>query len=368
MPNTHHSQANLKALRDQINAELLRASERNSAHMVMMGPELEVSAQALTRFVVDSGKRLRPLFSLLGVISAGHEITESHIKASAALEYLHVCALIHDDLMDASDTRRGAPSIHKYFEQHHQDESLEGSASLYGLSAAILLGDLALVFSDKALHESGISTASLIRAIKVFDDMRIELMAGQFLDVHEQTLKHRSRERALRIATYKSGKYSIERPLHFGVAMVEEDSRQETLNEVLSSYGIPLGQAFQLRDDLLGVFGDPAQTGKPAGDDLREGKRTLLVAQALNSLEEGPHSNKEAHDYLEARLGNRELSNEEIDRMREIIVSSGAQQNVEETIKQLSDRASSALEHHSISDSGKLALEEMVTMVTVRNA
>ena len=368
MPNTHQSQINLKSLRDQINAELARFSATEGAHILAMGPELQESVAALSRFVLDSGKRLRPLFSLIGVIAAGEEITPAHIKASVALEYLHVCALIHDDLMDQSDTRRGELAIHKYFESHHKNSSLEGSAPLYGLSAAVLLGDLALVLSDKALHESGIGLEALVRVNRIFDEMRIELMAGQFLDVHEQTLKHRSRERALRIATYKSGKYSIERPLHFGVALVSAGSQQETLNEVLSSYGIPLGQAFQLRDDLLGVFGDPAQTGKPAGDDLREGKRTLLIAQALNSLEEGEHADIQAHDYLESRLGNRDLSDEEIDRMREIIITSGAQHDVEETIQQLSELAHSALLHQSLSNSGKLALEEMITMVTVRNA
>ena len=211
----------------------------------------------------------RPLFAAAGFVGSGGVLDAASINAVASIELVHVCALIHDDVMDCSDTRRGAPSIHRLFESLHKTEGLQGSAEQFGVASAILLGDLALVWASKALHESGVTSQSLIRALPLYDEMRVELMAGQYLDIYEQALASESIERSIKVARYKSGKYSIERPLHFGASLATGANFS-----AYSGYGIPLGEAFQLRDDLLGVFGDPAQTGKPAGDDLREGKRT----------------------------------------------------------------------------------------------
>ena len=178
--------------------------------------------------------------------------------------------------MDGSDTRRGAPAIHREYESKHRDRKLSGSSENFGVASAILLGDLALVWANKLLTESGISTQAYKRTSPLFDLMKVELMAGQYLDVLEQTMKSERVERALKVATYKSGKYSVERPIHFG-SLLGSGANLESYTE----FGIPLGQAFQLRDDLLGVFGDSAPTGKPAGDDLREGKATLPLILAM---------------------------------------------------------------------------------------
>jgi geranylgeranyl diphosphate synthase type I len=365
VPNTLSGEINLKTFRESINQHLALFSQEQTAHISPIGSELHPSLDALSRFVTENGKRFRPLFALLGVAATGAAIEEKHIKASLALEYLHVCALIHDDLMDGSDSRRGAPSIHKHFESIHRSEKLEGNAEQYGLSAAVLIGDLALVLSDKALNTSGMSSQDLANVYPIFDEMRIELMAGQFLDIHEQTLKHRSAERALRIATYKSGKYSIERPLHFGASLIKSGIALEHINSVFSDYGIPLGQAFQLRDDLLGVFGESAVTGKPAGDDLREGKRTLLIAQTFELLEKSDKT-VEAK-YLDDRLGTA-VSEEETNRMREIISDCGARDSVETTIANLCERAEAALASDLLSAHSIPALREMISIVSVRNA
>jgi geranylgeranyl diphosphate synthase type I len=264
---------------------------------------------------------------------------------------------MHDDVMDASDTRRGAPSIHRAFEAMHTQEKLSGSAEQFGISSAILLGDLALVWSAKMLHQSGIDGATLLRSLPMYDEMRVELMAGQYLDVYEQALASESVERSLKVARYKSGKYTIERPLHFGAALGDG---KPNLFTTYSNYGLPLGEAFQLRDDILGIFGDPQETGKPAGDDLREGKRTVLLAKVMELADSTQKSE------ISSTLGNQGLNLAQVNKVREIFVSTGALSEVEELISKLTSSAQSALEHGEIDPMATSALTQLLTIVTQR--
>lgn len=202
------------------------------------------------------------------------------VRAGAALELLHASALAHDDLIDASDTRRGRPATHRGFAALHRDAGWPGDPEQYGAAAAILLGDLLLSWSDEMLRRCGLPLERVAPALDVLELCRTEVIAGQFLDVSVQARGRADVDAAMTVLRYKSAKYSIERPLHVGAALA--GAGPETLT-ALSSFGLPLGEAFQLRDDLLGVYGDPATTGKPAGDDLVEGKRTVLVALALDA-------------------------------------------------------------------------------------
>ena len=247
----------LSQLRAEIDKTLASFTVARSAALVDIGPELVPVAKAMSDFITQGGKRFRPIFAYLGYLGSGAEAREEILRACTSLELVHVCALIHDDVMDGSDTRRNKPAIHKAFQQYHQDSSYKGSSERFGSSSAILMGDLALVWADRLLVESGISGDEFLQVQSVFADMRDELMAGQYLDVLEGALATTSIDRSLKVARYKSGKYSIERPLHFGAAL----SGKKELMSAYSSFGLPLGEAFQLRDDLLGVFGDPEVTG-----------------------------------------------------------------------------------------------------------
>jgi geranylgeranyl diphosphate synthase type I len=239
----------------------------------------------------------------------------------------------------------------------HVDEELSGSAEQFGISAAILLGDLALVWSAKMLHQSGIEGSTLLRSLPMYDEMRVELMAGQYLDVYEQALASESVERSLKVARYKSGKYTIERPLHFGAALGDGNP---DLFTTYSNYGLPLGEAFQLRDDILGIFGDPQETGKPAGDDLREGKRTVLLAKVMELAD--PTQKSE----ISSTLGNQGLDLAQVNKVREIFVSTGALSEVEALISKLTSSAQSALEHGEIDPMATSALTQLLTIVTQR--
>ena len=221
----------LASVREQVQAALALYLADARVHLTTIGSQLAPVCDGLEEFILDGGKRLRPLFAYAGHRAAGKEVGPNEIKAFASLEFLQACALIHDDLMDASDTRRGKPAIHRRFENLHQEQVLAGLSEQFGTAAAILLGDLALVQSDHMLHTSGISSTQLLAALEIHDEMRIELMAGQYLDVREAGEKSFSVERSLRIARFKSGKYSIERPLHLGVAIaLGSPSKDNPLN------------------------------------------------------------------------------------------------------------------------------------------
>ncbi len=325
---------NINQLREGINIALEEQVDSYCALISEIDDQLKPIANSLKEYL-SQGKRFRSLFSLIGFLGAHGEITPKVFKTCASLEFLQASALIHDDLMDKSDTRRGKPAMHKQF----------------GDSAAILIGDLALVWNEKAIHDSNLANENLNQ---IHDIMRIELMAGQFLDVYEQTQSNFSVERSLKIARYKSGKYSIERPLHFGAALAQPKDFDEYLT-IYSEYGLPLGEAFQLRDDLLGVFGNPSETGKPAGDDLREGKRTALIAFAYDR---GSDQTK--------RLIEKKLGTDDIDGLAEVILDSGAPTHVEALIEKLAEQALDAIDREELTTQARKLLTEMVSIVTKR--
>ncbi|MFM1985505.1 MAG: hypothetical protein RLZZ295_671 [Actinomycetota bacterium] len=351
--------ATLKSVRNAVEEELSIFLNRESAYLNSISSDLSPVSDSLSSFLLDSGKRLRPLFAYAGFAAAGGSLEKSAIRAMAALELLQACALIHDDLMDGSDTRRGKPSIHRHFESVHVQDQLDGFAPQYGLSAAVLLGDLALVWSDQMLNTAGLTTEQFARVLPFYNEMRVELMAGQFLDIHEQTQKDTSVDRSMKIARYKSGKYTIERPLHLGAAMT---SSSKEVTDALSAYGLPLGEAFQLRDDLLGVFGDPSVTGKPAGDDLREGKRTVLIA--MTHERQSPAQLEICKKYF----GKPDIDAEGVATLQEIIESTGARAELEATIDRLTDQALTAAQSQVFTDDGKALLVELANIATKRSS
>jgi geranylgeranyl diphosphate synthase type I len=352
----------LKSLREQIEAELQDFLTTQSNYFTAIAPELKPAATSLTAFVINGGKRFRPLFAAVGAMGAGSQLSDAEIRAFASLELLQACALVHDDLMDASDTRRGEPAIHKLFESMHVAEKFQGKATQFGLSASVLIGDLALIWSDQMLNSSGIKGDSLLAALSVHDEMRVELIAGQYLDVFEQARGTQSVAQALNIARYKSAKYTIERPLHLGAAIAIPDPLMRAkLVSIYSEFGLPLGEAFQLRDDLLGVFGDPKVTGKPAGDDLREGKRTVLMAMTHDRI-----SGAAEAEFMQ-EFGNHDISESAIARLQEIISETGAAMHVEDLIEELTSTALEALNRDEIAPQARELLTEMAIIATKRN-
>lgn len=338
-------------IRPQIQASLDQFLTEQKPILAAIGPEtlpLWDSAKTL----LNGGKRLRPLFCYWGW-SAAFGVTshrEAVITAASSLEFLQACALIHDDVMDGSDTRRGLPTAHRQFASMHRGSQWLGIPDRFGEGAAILLGDLCLSWADQLLLTSGLPTENLNAAKGVYNEMRTELMAGQYLDLLEQARGGGSVERALRVVRYKSAKYTIERPLHIGAALALAPQK---VFEAYSGYGLPLGEAFQLRDDILGVFGDPKVTGKPAGDDLREGKRTVLIAIATERA--NPQQLRSVHELL----GDEHLSGSGIDTLRDIIRDTGSLDYTENLISELLERSLTALNGAPLDQTAVTALTDL---------
>ncbi len=345
--------------RTDLDAALAEFLDEQAQRLAPLGADAD-RLLAEARTAVAGGKKFRAAFCHWGFRAlaspADADQVRALLRACASLELLHASALAHDDLMDASDTRRGRPATHRALEAEHRAAGWRGDAEQYGAAGAILLGDLLQGWADELLRRCGFGWDRVGPALEVFDLCRSEVIAGQFLDVSVQARGRADVDTAMTVLRYKSAKYSIERPLHVGAALA--GAGPGALAE-LSSFGLPLGEAFQLRDDLLGVFGDPATTGKPAGDDLVEGKRTVLVALALDGASPADAA------LLDRSLGT-PLSPPEVERLRDVIEASGAHAQVEAVIGELSGIAVAALEVAEVDPHAREVLRGLAAAVTQR--
>ncbi|MBS2966837.1 polyprenyl synthetase family protein [Actinocrinis puniceicyclus] len=355
-------------LRARVSAELSAFLDGQEALLSQVSTDLEPVVAALRDFL-DGGKRMRPAFCYWGWRAAGARDGSAEpaaLRAAASLELLQASALIHDDYIDGSDTRRGAPAIHRRFERLHRDGGWEGEPERFGAAAAVLLGDITLTWCDELFTRCGLDPARIHAARPVFDLMRSEVMAGQYLDVLAQarglsvSTPRETLERARTVLRYKSAKYTIERPLQLGAALAT-GAADDPLAAALSRYGLPLGEAFQLRDDVLGVFGDPAATGKPAGDDLREGKQTVLVALAAQRATDAQAK------ALRAGLGDPRLDAAGVEQLCSVIADTGALAEVETRIGELTRDALAALGEASMDEEAREVLGELAHAATARH-
>jgi geranylgeranyl diphosphate synthase, type I len=324
-----------------------------TARWTALSPDLLGPLGSLRQLVLSGGKRLRPAFCYWGFVGAGGDRDDpAVIDAGAAFEMLQAFALVHDDVMDGSDVRRGARTAHLDFADRHEEHGWHGEPRRFGEGVAILIGDLAHVYADLLLR--GAPPA----VIAVWDELRIELNVGQYLDVLGTARHDTDPVGARRIARYKSGKYTIERPLHVGAALA---GRLGDLQGPLSDYGDPLGEAFQLRDDLLGAFGDASETGKPVGDDLREGKPTPLLAAAAAAADR-------VQAELLDRIGAADLADAEVAAIQEVLDETGAVAAMEARIEALADGAIAAIKAADIDDEARAALVDLARFVAWRRS
>ncbi|GAB3464060.1 polyprenyl synthetase family protein [Actinophytocola sediminis] len=320
----------------------------------------------LSDFALRGGKRLRPTFAWWGWRAAGGDAdgptARTVLRTVSALELIQTCALVHDDIMDASELRRGQPTVHVRFTEAHRAGGWLGEPERFGAAAAILLGDLALAWADDMFESAPLTPAMRAAARDPWQSMRAEMFAGQYLDVLAQAEGDESEERALGVARLKTAAYTVERPLHLGVALAGAD--QPTVDAV-RTFGTDIGVAFQLRDDVLGIYGDTELTGKPAGDDLREGKRTLLVALSLGYAErDGRHADAE---LLRGALGDPDLAPATIERVRELMVEVGAVAELERRIERLTGSAMAALATAGLAEPGVTRLADLAVAATRRD-
>ncbi|GJF11555.1 geranylgeranyl pyrophosphate synthase [Mycolicibacterium cyprinidarum] len=343
--------------------EQLRDYLRDRRHdAAYIGADYAVLTAAVEEFVLRGGKRLRPAFAYWGWRAvAGTEPGPEMLRLFSALELLHACALVHDDVIDASATRRGLPTVHRIFAERHRSNNWRGSSEQFGLSAAILLGDLALVWADDIVATAALDADAHQRVQRVWAAIRTEVLGGQYLDIVAESSGADTVTSALTVNTYKTASYTVSRPLQLGAAAAAD------CPEILDAFhdlGTSLGIAFQLRDDVLGLFGDPTVTGKPSGDDLRSGKRTVLLAEAVELAEK--------HDPVAAKLLRTsigtELTDAQVEEVCRAIESVGALEAVEGRIDTLSRRAIDILNAAPIDARAKAGLADLARLAANRSA
>jgi geranylgeranyl diphosphate synthase type I len=341
----------LLAIAERTEARLARIIDDERGTWLDLDEILDEPLRDLRDLVLGGGKRIRPAYCHWGwVVSDGDPDAEAPLLTGCALELLHAFALAHDDVMDGSPTRRGSPTVWRRFITRHDERAWRGEARRFGEAAAVLVGDMAMVMADRTLGavDAGVR--------EVWDSLRTELNMGQFLDVVGTVKGDSSVDQARTIVRHKTAGYTIVRPLQLGAALAGRDD----LHDVLARHGLPLGIAFQLRDDVLGAFGDPDTTGKPVGEDLREGKPTVLLARA-----------RVAADPDQVRLLDRvgdHMSDDEVAAVQQVLVDTGALADTESEIDDLFEEAVAAIDDIPDIGDSRAALRELANYVVERES
>ena len=352
-----HPPSWLRDIASRVDARLGEFLSSETTRWKSLDADLALPLGEISRLVSAGGKRLRPAFCYLGFIGAGgDENSAKLVDAQAALELLHASALLHDDVIDGSQTRRGEPTSHARYTKTHKDNSWASDARRFGEGAAVLIGDLAFVYADQLIDVANNDVA------KIWNEMRVELNIGQYLDLLGSAQRERRLVKAERVSRYKSGKYTIERPLHLGATLAAPALFSKLL-PALSKYGLPLGDAFQMRDDVLGAFdfadSDKSLTGKPVGDDLREGKPTPLLAMAF---ERADSAQRKVLDLV----GSVDISDQDVSNIQDVIKQTGALVALEAKISALTAEAIAGVKQAPITQSARDSLIELAEFISQR--
>lgn len=340
---------------DAVLADFLEGKSRSAG-----SPHLLELIDILRGFLFAGGKRIRPLMCICGWRAAGGQGTpEPVLRAAASLELFHAFALIHDDVMDSSAARRGHPTVHRTLADRHQHRGIAADAERFGTNAAILLGDLALTWADEMFHTADFTPDQTRATRPVLDAMRTEVMFGQYLDLVATGRPTGDVDHALAVSRFKTAKYTVERPLHVGAALA---GAGPAVMDACTAYALPLGEAFQLRDDLLGVFGNPAATGKSVVDDLREGKCTVLMALAVRAATPAQLR------LLREVVGRPDIDERQADAVRTVLEATGARQEVERMIAHRLRTAVAALDAAPFPDTVAAVLRRLARIVSERTS
>lgn len=355
--------ARLAEIRSGVGEALGSFLSRQQAVLRGVGDDLEPCLAAIGDLLA-AGKRLRPAFCYWGWRAAGGQDCPEILATAAALELLQASALVHDDVIDASETRRGRPAVHRRFASWHTEAGWSGSAARFGAGAAILIGDLLLTWANEMYWSGGLPPDALHRGAPVWATLQTELGVGQFLDLLSQVSGSTSVADALRVISYKTAKYTTERPLQLGARLATAVSRapeSAAVSSALARYGAPLGIAFQLRDDVLGVFGDPDRTGKPVGGDIAEGKRTVLMAVARQRADPLQAA------VLDRHLGDSSLTSDAVAEVQAVVTDTGALAECENLIAAYRKEGVAALDGAPIIADARAALTALADIMADRD-
>ena len=349
-----HRGALPEPFRGMVEEELQGSLARQGKYLASVAPQATALVDELSRLLAAGGKRLRPVFCYWGYRAGGGSMDRSIARAGAAVEMLHTSALIHDDVIDSSALRRGEPTTFRELARDHGGRA----DAHFGRSAAILAGDLAQAFADELLAQSGFAPERVLAAFEDFNRMRVDAVGGEFLDLLATGGGSGDEESIRRAGSLKAGSYSVVGPLRLGAALAAADP---SVVDALSRFGRPLGEAFQLRDDVLGTFGDPHVTGKDRDGDIREGKQTALVARLREVASPG------IRRMIGERSGEPGLSTEQVEEVRAAMRDSGVVDQTLSLIGSLVEQARASLRSAPLPAEVDSALSALAELVEVRD-
>lgn len=348
----------LAGFREKLDRELAAWIEAKRDEAAASGsPETLELVDGVGLLAMQGGKRLRPALVYYTWRACGGTSDEAALPLALATELLHTYLLIHDDIMDHAETRRGLPSAHVRFRDAHQEHHLYGDADDFGRSVAILLGDLAQSWAVELATGAAAGSPGSRELARCFAAMCQEVIGGQYLELLVAQRRAATEEELLRVLRLKSGRYTAERPIQLGALLA---GAPPELLSILSRYGTAVGEAFQLQDDLLGMFGDPGATGKPVDADLREGKFTFLIHHALAT------ATPEQRRVLEAALGKAEATAAETTAAVRVLEETGAHEAVTAMVGERLRAARAALSEldgpgmTTLAPDGRLFLEGLI--------
>lgn len=349
----------LSTLKAEINEELRTffGNKLNEIGKEEKPGEILEMVEFLRDFVLSSGKRIRPILFCCGYFTAGGDDRKNILKTSISMELIHSYLLIHDDIIDRDDFRHGGVSMHNKYKKKYGCVLGSDECNHFGISMAIIAGDLASSFGHKILADSEFPNREKLRAIFEMNKIISNTIVGEAMDVALVLKEKYSMKDIIDMHTYKTAKYTIEGPLYLGAILAGAEG--EYLNS-LSKYAVPLGVAYQIQDDMIGVFGDEKKIGKPVGSDIKEGKKTLLLLKAYE------HGSDDQKKTLDASIGRKDVTPGEVEKVREIIEKTGSLDFSKKEIQKLKDEALSNLEKIKMNEDYKIFFRDFADMLVKR--
>ena len=343
-----------KALLDERLRHFFRERLKRSEHI---SPTAREMMEHMMEFSLRGGKRLRPILVIFGYKAVGGKKEKEILQAAIAVELMESFLLVHDDIMDQDEMRRGYLTMHRIYENkcHRYSKDLDGAR--YGESMAMLAGDILSIMGSEVLLKTRFPVKRKLEAVDCFNRAVINTCFGQAIDV-KMALSRQVKEKEIqRLYELKTAVYTIEAPLHIGAILAGAKKRELS---AMSGYAIPLGQAFQIQDDILGIYGTRQKIGKPVGSDIIEGKKTLLIAKAME------HASPSELKFLKKQLGNKRLSSRQLDKVKKIISGTGALDMCKQQATSLADEAKDSISKVKLTDEGKSFLYGLADYVVKR--
>lgn len=348
----------LNEFRKKLDKHLENFFDRKISQASEISPLVSSMVKNLREFTLRPAKRVRAAFCYYGYLACGGKNKKAALEASMFIELIHSYLLIHDDIIDRDEFRRGKATMHNLYKKIYRSKSKIKDAEHFGVSMAIMAGDLASALGYEILIQSRFPDTLKLKALAKLNQSLFDVDAGQILDEFLEINSKPVLDDVLTVFKYKTNRYTVEGPLHIGAILGEADLK---ILNVFSRYSLPLGIAFQIQDDILGMFGSAKKIGKPVGSDLREGKQTILIVKALE------RADKRQKKIIISNLRKKKITREDLQKVRKIIIDTGSLDYSKRLALRLTSQAKEIIKKTPLADEGKIFLEKIPDYIVARD-